>query len=393
MTVSERGAGSRPGFAALAGRLPFPHVRRRRDERVVAGVCGGTAAALGVDPTLVRLVFALLALASGSGIVLYFAAWLLLPEEEADIRPRRRRREVGGVVLLLVAGVLALRGLGLVDSRLWPAAVVAVGVALVFRRGSPERLRRAAARRPLGILAVAGGAVLFLEANGFSGPQPALLAPGAIAVGLLLVVGPWLWRLARERDAERTARIRTQERAEMAARVHDSVLQTLALIQREAADPRRVASLARRQERELRGWLYADASRLGGETLAAAIEAAASEIEELHGVRVEIATAGDSPLDERLRALVLAAREAMANAAKFSGVPEVSVYVEASEAEASVFVRDRGAGFDRAAIAPDRRGIAESIEGRMARHGGTATVTSAAGEGTEVELVMPRSAP
>jgi signal transduction histidine kinase len=227
--------------------------------------------------------------------------------------------------------------------------------------------------------------VLLLE----TGSAPArLLAPGAVAGGLLLVCGPWLWRLALERDAERAARIRTEERADVAARVHDSVLQTLALIQRHASEPRRVASLARRQERELRGWLYAD-QPLGddGTSLVAALSTAAADVEELHGVRIELASSGDAAPDN---ALVLAAREAMTNAAKFAGVPEIDVYAEVSADEIAVFVRDRGVGFDLAAVPEDRQGIKESIRGRLERAGGSAVVTSSPEAGTEVELRLPR---
>jgi signal transduction histidine kinase len=179
----------------------------------------------------------------------------------------------------------------------------------------------------------------------------------------------------------------------MAARVHDSVLQTLALIQRHAHDPRRVASLARKQERELRGWLYGD-QPLGDETasLVAALSAAAGDIEGLRGVRVELASAGDCPVDAPVHALVLAAREAMTNAAKFAGVEEIDVYAEVTDDEVSVFVRDRGAGFDRGAVPDDRKGVAESIEGRMERAGGRATIVTSPGSGTEVELHLPRRA-
>jgi signal transduction histidine kinase len=231
--------------------------------------------------------------------------------------------------------------------------------------------------------------VLLLEGQGGT---TALLAPGAVAGALLLIAGPWLWRLALERDAERAARIRTEERSEVAARVHDSVLQTLALIQRHSSEPRRVAALARRQERELRGWLYEDRP-LGDEhaSLVTALSAAAADVEEMHGVRVELASAGDCPVDERAGAVVLAAREAMANAAKFAGVEEIDVYVEVTDDALAVFVRDRGAGFDRAAVPADRRGLAESIARRLERAGGRATVTAAPGEGTEVELHLPRS--
>jgi signal transduction histidine kinase len=168
------------------------------------------------------------------------------------------------------------------------------------------------------------------------------------------------------------------------------VLQTLALIQRHADEPRRVATLARRQERELRDWLYGDGPAKA-ETVGGGLALAAAEIEELHGVRIELAVGGDCPLDDELRPIVLAAREAMANAAKFSGSDEISVYSEAGTDEVSVFVRDRGAGFDRAAVPADRRGLSESIEGRLARAGGRASIVTAPGEGTEVELVLARS--
>jgi signal transduction histidine kinase len=342
---------------------------RSADDRVVAGVCAGIARALGVDPTLVRLVFALLALAGGAGIVLYVAAkWWM---------DGKRR---GAVVLVVVAGSLALLGLGLSIIAVCALALVAVGLALIWRRGGS--LRPGAPVSLAGVAAVALGAAVLLSRGG---SHVAFLAPGAVAGALLLVVGPWLWQLA----VERTERIRVAERAEVAARVHDSVLQTLALIQRHAEEPRRVASLARRQERELRSWLYGD-RHADGETLADALAAAAADVEELHGVRVELASGGDTTLGDDLRPLVLAAREAMQNAAKFSGADEISVYAEAGDDRVSVFVRDRGVGFDRGAVPPDRRGLTESIEGRMARAGGIATVTSASGEGTEVELTLPR---
>jgi signal transduction histidine kinase len=271
--------------------------------------------------------------------------------------------------------VLAVRGLGLPDAVLWPAALAAAGAVIIWRGGGSRWTLVA------GIGLAIAGVALFAGSNhevfGVGSPP---FAPGAVAVVLLAVVGPWLWRLARERDAERLERIRTQEREEMAARVHDSVLQTLTLIQKHAEDPRRVGTLARRQERELRGWLYGDPARRAGETLVAGVDRAAAEIEERHEVRVEVVSAGDCPLDPALDALVLAA--------KFSGAAEISVYVEAGEERVSVFVRDRGVGFDRASVPADRRGLSESIEGRMARHGGTATIASVPGEGTEVELTM-----
>ena len=351
---------------------------RDRANGVVAGVAAGIARTLEVDPTLVRLLFALLTLAGGAGILLYLAAALLMPEA-AGARTSGTRTAIG-LALLLLAAIAALNGLGLPGFVQAAAALAAAGVFFFWRRR----------QRLVGTVLLAGAAVLVLTRGGDTGADGPLLTPAAFAGGLLLVVGPWLWRTAQERDAERTRRIRSEERAEVAARVHDSVLQTLALVQREADDPKRVAQLARRQERELRGWLYPEGQLFQEDTLVAAIGNAAAEVEELHGVRVEVASAGNAPLDDDARAVVLAAREAMANAARFSGADEVSVYAEADQDAINVFVRDRGAGFDRAAVPAERRGIAESIEGRMARHGGTATVTTTPGEGTEVALTLPR---
>lgn len=370
-------------------RLPvtFPNVGRSERGRVLAGVCSGVAEALGVDATLVRLTTALLAFASGAGIVAYFGAWSLLPEPGKQAPSRRRR--MAGVVLLVWSVVLALRGVGLAGGLVGPLALVGAGLVLAAGAvsfGLGERRARLAAA----ILVVAG-VVVFLGEN-TRGSATTLLAPGAVAVALLLVLGPWAFRLARERDAERAARIRTQEREELAARVHDSVLQTLALIQREPNDARRVATLARRQERELRAWLYPDREPAAEGTLADAVDTAAAEIEELHGVRVEVVRTGDAPLDERTRALVLAAREAMANASKHSGVAEVSVFLDADAKHVALYVRDRGSGFDPEAVAADRRGITESIRGRMERVGGTARIVSSPGEGTEVELMLPEAA-
>ncbi|MDX6541710.1 MAG: hypothetical protein QOI71_3320 [Gaiellales bacterium] len=353
--------------------MPLRSFTTSADGRALAGVCAGIAQALGVDVTLVRLVFALLALAGGAGIVLYLALWAW----SAAARPR------WAILLLVIAGSLLLGALGLSDRGVAGIVLVAAGLALALRDGGSFRPD---APLSYGGVALAGfGVILLLQDP--SAPT-ALLAPGAVAAALVLVAGPWLWRLALERDAERSARIRTEERAEVAARVHDSVLQTLALIQRHASEPRRVATLARRQERELRGWLYA-AQPLGddGSSLVAALTAAAADVEELHGVRIELASAGDAPPEN---ALVLAAREAMTNAAKFAGVEKIDVYADVVAEEIAVFVRDRGAGFDPAAVPDDRQGIRDSIRGRLERAGGSALITSAPGDGTEVELRLPR---
>jgi signal transduction histidine kinase len=357
--------------------MALPSFSRRAEGSVIAGVCAGLAQALAVDVTLVRLVFALLALAGGAGILLYLALWAY-----------GTSRRPWWAILVILAGALLLHAVGLSDRSVAGIALVAVGLAFAWRRTGTFR-----PDTPLsyaGLALAGGGAVLLL---GGESSTTALLAPGAVAGALLLIAGPWLWRLALERDAERAARIRTEERSEVAARVHDSVLQTLALIQRHAREPRRVSSLARRQERELRDWLYADRP-LGDDeaSLVAALSAAAADVEELHGVRVELASSGDCPVDPDGAALVLAAREALTNAAKFAGVEEIDVYAEVSGDEITVFVRDRGRGFDRTAVPPDRRGLSESIERRLERAGGRATIATSPGEGTEVELRLPREA-
>ena len=358
--------------------LALPRLRREEGGAALAGVCAGIAKSLRVDATLVRLTFALLSFAGGAGIVAYGGAWLAMAPESGP--PPSSRRRLLGFVALAIAGAIALRGFGFSDSLIWPAALCGAGILLARgRSGAPV---------VIGLTLAAVGVIVFVDQNATANGRDAAFESSAVAIALLLVLGPWAWRLAAERDAERTARIRSQERSEMAARVHDSVLQTLALVQREAGDPRRVAALARRQERELRSWLYPD-PRTGEAGLASAMDAAAAEVEELHGVPVELVRTGDVPLDDRIEALVLAAREAMANAARHSGADQVSTFVDVGEDEIAIYVRDRGGGFDPEAVPADAHGIAESIRGRMTRAGGTAALTSSA-DGTEVELRLGR---
>lgn len=381
-------------MSTVAGRLPAALARlaRRPDEGVLGGVCAGLARAARVDATLVRLVFALLSFAGGAGLVAYAAAWLGLPEQ-GQPSPARSRR-FAAVLLLGVGVVVALRSVGVADSVLWPAAIVGAGVVLALQQRRDASRSQNTVHALAAAALVVGGSLLFLETATNAADGGSLVAPAALVVVLFLVVGPWVWRLARERDTERMERIRAQERADMAARIHDSVLQTLALVQRAADDPRRVAALARRQERELRGWLYGGGADgdAGAEMLGRALEDALADVEDLHGVRVELVQTGDAGLDERLDALVLATREAVANAAVHAGVQDIYVFADVGEAGISVYVRDRGPGFDRAAVPADRRGIAESIEARMARHGGEASVRSTPGMGTEVELRLPLEA-
>jgi signal transduction histidine kinase len=345
------------------------HFEPSRDDRIVAGVCGGLAATLGVDATLVRLVFALLALAGGAGILLYLAL-IVYTHGRVGI----------GAPLVAAAAALLLLALGLSVIAVVGVSLIVAGLATILVRGGS--IRPGGTLPILGIVLLVVGAVIFLGRGGVSF---SLVAPGSLIGALVLVVGPWIWQLV----AERTERIRLEERAEVAARIHDSVLQTLALVQRHASDPTRVSAVARRQERELRRWLYGGGFG-SAETLSDALAEAATDVEELHGVRVELASAGDVPLDESVAQVVLAAREAMTNAAKFSGADEISVYEETTDVTVSVFVRDRGVGFERSAVPADRRGLSESIEARMQRAGGTAAVTAKPGEGVEVELTLPR---
>jgi len=252
-------------------------------------------------------------------------------------------------------------------------------------------------RMVAGAVFVAVGIAVFLIGKIQLGQvQFALLAVVATLVGVAVLTVPWWLKLARELGEERRERIVEAERAEIAAHLHDSVLQTLALIQRQSDQPREVLRLARGQERELRHWLYGPTGYRAGSGepgldggVAAALTAAAAEVEDTYAIDVRPVVVGDRPLDDDLRALVLATREAMVNAAKHAGVGEVSVYAEVEPDSVHVFVRDRGAGFDPAAVSEDRHGLADSIHGRMGRHGGTVDVRSKPGEGTEVRLTMP----
>lgn len=396
---------------------------RSPTDRVVAGVAGGLSTRLGVDAVILRIAFVALAFAGGAGVVLYLLAWAVTPEDDpADAvdRPAREPNVQQAVALgLIVLGVLLLfrqAGLWVGDSLVWPVVVAAVGSAVIWTRGSAAdraRWSRFGARIPgnpveavfggristgrvvVGGLLIAAGMAAFLAAN------DALLALRDVGLAVIvtlagagLIFGPWLWRLLGELTAERRERIRSEERAEMAAHLHDSVLQTLALIQRSADEPRRMVSLARRQERELRQWLYGERRHPEGlaapATLRGTIDAFAEEVEAAHDVAVDVVVVGDAPVDDDVHALLSAAREATVNAAKHAGVADVSVYVEARPGVVEAFVRDRGSGFDPARVSTDRRGIAESIEGRMARHGGGAEIWTEPGEGTEVVLHLPR---
>lgn len=309
----------------------------------------------------------------------------------------------------ITAGLLVLlRSIGfwLGDGIVIPATLAAFGVSLIWLQGDVLSRRdwmsrgsqadsalspRSLMRVGIGALLIFTGMASVLAANmTFTLTRLFdLLLPVAVAVaGLSLIFGPWLYRLAQQATDERRERIRSQERSEMAAHLHDSVLQTLALIQR-ADSTKETTMLARVQERELRSWLYGRDKENDGRSLAAALEAAAARVERTQRCNVETVVVGDMPLDDKGRALLGASSEAMTNAAKHSGDSSVSVFLEVEPEQAVVFVRDQGNGFDPASVPADRRGIADSIVGRLAAHGGEATINSAPSSGTEVRLRLP----
>src|SRR5215207_8603788 len=361
-------------------------LRRSASERLLVGVCGGIGEAVAVDVVLVRLGFALTAPLGGIGFAAYVIAAILMPGPPpgAPVRPLRGRLEqLAGLGVLASAGLIALAASGLLLPLdvLAPTALLLVGLGLAWRQAATASARGEgpgwarpllldALRGTTAIVLLVGGALLFLrQGGGATAAAASAIAAVVVAAGIGLLVGPRLRRAQAVASEERRERIRTEGRARMAARLHDSVLQTLALIQR-AGDVRGAQRLARGQERELRAWLYGGEEPDAPDTFAAALRHATEEVEARYEVTVELVQPSDAPLDEDLEALVSAAREALTNAAKHAGTGAVSVLARVSGQEASVFVRDRGRGFERALVPGDRAGLRESIEARMARHGG-----------------------
>jgi signal transduction histidine kinase len=384
--------------------------------RRLGGVCAGLAEHLGLHVRYVRLAFVLASLGGGAGVVAYLFLWALTPQgmetttAAADAAPGSEpakesvRNLVVGLVLLVVGGVLYAQHAG-VDLHLGvliPILAVAGGAVFAWSKlDDAERDRwlvqdpRSGGRRAglvrLGIgiaLASIGVVVLATQGRGLAGLWNVGIAAVAVLVGAVLIAAPWGVRLWGELRAEQAQRIRETERADIAAHLHDSVLQTLALIQRKSGDPAEVVRLARSQERELRGWLYA--GPIGSRaSLASAVTEVAHEVEDLHGVPIELVVTGDRTLDAGGTVLVRALREALLNAVRH-GAPPVSVYVEVGSELVEAFVRDHGPGFDLVDVPPDRLGVRESILGRMARHGGSAGVRRLE-NGTEVCISLPVS--
>ena len=424
-----------------------PPLLRPSSGRVLAGVAAGVAVHLGLPVRTVRFLFILATLFGGAGAVLYLWLWALTPSTGGagvppvaatvpagpgaghPARPTAAGApgastaagpgsaaswgppQAGRVADLVVGGLLLVAGGALLSERfgydvslsiVLPVLVVLGGALLAYTQlDEVERsrwnalagggTRGAVLRVVAGLLLVLIGVVLVVVQGDLASAGRVLVAAVAVLAGAMVVLAPWGLRLWRDLDAERAARAREAERAEIAAHLHDSVLQTLALIQRRSDDPLQVARLARAQERDLRSWLYAGDPADAG-TVAAQVKAAAAEVEDRHGASIEVVVVGDRTADERTAALTAALREAMVNAVKHgqpSPTSPVQVYVEAGADGVEAFVRDRGPGFDPDAVPADRVGVRESIVGRTERHGGTATVKSVPGEGTEVRLRMP----
>lgn len=409
--------------------LPPQRADRRLDQAWVGGVCAGLAAHLGWPVLVLRLGFVLLAGSRLLGVVVYLLLWLAMPRvaeareapglESARRTGMRAGRTPGRLPPDLgLASAAALIGVGLLwlvqsseyglaPTVFWPLALASGGLGLIWwhadrissraikGRGLGRWVAPLAAQWSTLVMIGLGLAALGVSIGLVVTALPSLgelsrlaLVLGLVVAALVLAAAPWILRVRRSLAAAREEKMLADARADMAAHLHDSVLQTLALIQRQASDPKAVAALARRQERELRSWLYGES--VDETTLKAALAAAAADVEDVHGVPVELVSVGDVPLDAELGALVRAAREAMVNAAKHSGADKIDVYAEAEDGLVEVFVRDRGVGFDQADVPADRMGVRGSIVERLQRSGGSATIRSAPGEGTEVKLEMHR---
>jgi signal transduction histidine kinase len=402
---------------------PLRPLRRGRDNCILGGVCGGFATRLGIKERNVRVMFALLTLIFGLGVLLYMTFWLVLTrsgEEHSIIQQIfQNRREAQFTLFAFIATVVLIITLQSTGTRTsdgfgWPLLLSAFAGFAVWRGASAdERLHLteffsttpfiggafSKSRKGVVLRIVAGAALIFVglhqlhHIGGFWGSVgSAIIGTAVLVVGVLVLFAPWWLQNVRELTSERRERVRIEERARMVAHLHDSVLQTLTLIERAAANEADVTRLARNQERELRQWLFSPETVTDASTsfvgLVGAIE---HDVENDYGVRVELVTVGDCVPDKRVLTLVAAGREAAINAAKWSEASSISIFTEVEPTTISIFVRDRGVGFDLDAIPADRQGVALSIRQRMSQLGGEATINTGVGSGTEVQLVLPRS--
>lgn len=405
---------------------PFRPLRRGVENAIIGGVCGGLAIRLGVKERTVRIIFSLLALVSGIGVLLYMVLWLCLPRaNENEVIAQRlvgHHRQLYRVVIGLIAIVaifFVLHSLGMPNLGIytWPFFLALIGMIGVWRGASPDELehlerliksapvigvassksrRSFALRLVLGVLLIFFGLRIIHHLGGAWGiATPALFGALVLLGGVLVLFAPWWLATLNDLSEEREARVRIEERAKVAAHLHDSVLQTLTLIERAAGDEAAVVRLARTQERELRQWLFEPETVESDEdasTFVSLLRHLEDEIENDYDTRVELVIVGDCASTEALVALVAAGREAAINAARWSGAGSISIYAEVEPTALSLFVRDRGRGFDVSSVPSDRHGITLSIRQRIAQHGGSANVKSTVGEGTDVELSVPRVA-
>jgi signal transduction histidine kinase len=388
---------------------PIRRLFRRRDGRLVAGVATGLADHLGIDVLRVRIAFVVSVIIGGVGVLIYAAFWVVVPEGDSA-NPSHDASDswlqLVGFAALGAAMLLVGQLLGVGASLLWPAAITITGAAILWRqadessrnrwRSAADRQRsvlagargRTAARYIAGVVLVLAGMGTFLATqDAFPVARRAALPVAVVTLGLVLVIGPWLLRYWREASEERTARIREQERVELAGRIHDSMLQTLTLINRRADDAEQVRRLVRHSERELRGWLYRP--QPSAASLQAMVTGACVEVEDEYDVVIDVVAVGDTVATADVEPIVQAMREAAVNAAKHSGVRQISVYAEVGDDGITIYVRDRGKGFNVRTVPTDRFGVRESVVARMERHGGTASIRSSRRTGTEVRLALP----
>lgn len=391
---------------------------RPADRRLVGGVATGLADHFGVGVLYVRLALVVATWFNGTGVIVYLLLWRFLPLRQPELTPgleaatrqglRTNPNRTGTTEILqtLAIGALGLgvllflqaTGRGISDGLVGPALVAVIGLSVIWRQFDDVAWRRwmrqtsgmgFAIRIAAGGVLIALAAIYFLtQERGWGAMVDLASALGVAVIGLALILGPWITKLLGDLTEERRALVRSQERADVAAHLHDSVLQTLALLQKNAGDQAAVATLARRQERELRAWLYGTDEQ-AGDSLVGALRASAADVEDAHRVPVEVIAVGDAALDPDVGAIAKAAREAMINAAKHAKVDRIDVYAEVTGDTVHVFIRDRGVGFKVDKIAEDRMGVRGSIIDRVERHGGTATIRSKRGEGTEVALTVP----
>ena len=391
---------------------------RPADRRMVGGVATGLADHFGIGVLYVRLVLVVATWFNGTGILIYLLLWRFLPLRQPELTPgleaatrqglrtnpnRTGTAEILQTLAIAMVGVgvllfLQATGRGINDGLVGPALIAVIGLTVIWRQFDDVAWRRwmrqtsgmgFAVRIASGVVLIVLAAIYFLtQERGWGAMLDLASALGVAVIGVALILGTWITKLLGDLTEERRALVRSQERADVAAHLHDSVLQTLALLQKNAGDQAAVATLARRQERELRAWLYGSDEQ-AGDSLVAALRASAADVEDVHRVPVEVIAVGDATLDPDVTAVAKAAREAMINAAKHAKVDRIDVYAEATGGAVQVFIRDRGVGFNIDRIAEDRMGVRGSIIDRVERHGGTATIRSKPGEGTEVALSVP----